>query len=96
MGGVAGSGGAAGKGGSGGGTGGGARDAGSNGGMADAGEASVDASRDVDNSCQFVQCFRAINCVTRCGGPILSSGCCPCAAPAFDSVQCRDGSPTMR
>jgi hypothetical protein len=57
-----------------------------------------DASSDAAdaNSCQIVQCFRAVNCVVRCGGAVVQSGCCPCVAPAFDSIECRDGSPSMQ
>jgi hypothetical protein len=60
----------------------------------DAASDARDASPDVSlSNCQMVQCFRAINCVTSCGGPVITSGCCPCVAPAFDAIQCRDGSP---
>jgi hypothetical protein len=38
--------------------------------------------------CERVQCARAIICVEQCGGPVISAGCCPCAAPAFESMQC--------
>ncbi len=33
-------------------------------------------------------CFRAVNCVLACAGPSVSSGCCPCEAPAFDDLTC--------
>ena len=43
--------------------------------------------------CENIQCFRAIECVEQCGGPVLSSGCCPCAEGTFDSISCSsDGS----
>jgi hypothetical protein len=33
-------------------------------------------------------CFRAVRCVTTCGGPAVSHGCCPCVPPAFDDISC--------
>ena len=33
-------------------------------------------------------CFRAIRCVTMCGGPAVSHGCCSCVPPAFDDISC--------
>jgi hypothetical protein len=33
-------------------------------------------------------CFRAVRCVTACGGPAVSHGCCPCVPPAFDDISC--------
>jgi hypothetical protein len=33
-------------------------------------------------------CFRAIRCVTTCGGPAVSHGCCSCVPPAFDDISC--------
>jgi hypothetical protein len=36
-----------------------------------------------------IQCIRAISCVTTCGGPAISSGCCPCKPPTFDDIVCR-------
>ena len=38
--------------------------------------------------CENIQCFRAIECVEECGGPVLSSGCCPCGEGTFDSITC--------
>ncbi len=38
------------------------------------------------------ECLRAINCVTVCGGPVLSSGCCACGAGTFDNITCTAGS----
>ena len=38
--------------------------------------------------CELVQCFRAIECVNECGGPVLRASCCPCDPPAFDSISC--------
>jgi hypothetical protein len=33
-------------------------------------------------------CFRAVRCVTSCGGPPVSFGCCSCVPPAFDDISC--------
>ena len=33
-------------------------------------------------------CFRAVRCVTSCGGPTVSFGCCSCVPPAFDDISC--------
>jgi hypothetical protein len=41
--------------------------------------------------CEIPECFRAVNCVTECGGPILSSSCCPCPKGTFDDIVCRAG-----
>jgi hypothetical protein len=43
------------------------------------------------SDCTTIQCFRAIDCVEYCGGPVLESGCCPCATGTFDSIQCSGG-----
>jgi hypothetical protein len=40
-------------------------------------------------ACDIPECFRAVECVAECGGPILSSGCCPCAEGTVDSITCR-------
>jgi hypothetical protein len=40
------------------------------------------------SDCDLVECFRNVDCVAQCGGPVLKSGCCPCAAGTFDSIQC--------
>lgn len=42
--------------------------------------------------CDIPECFRPINCVTECGGPILSSSCCACPKGTFDDIVCRRGS----
>jgi hypothetical protein len=34
------------------------------------------------------ECFRAVTCVTACGGTPVSVGCCACVAPAFDALDC--------
>lgn len=36
-------------------------------------------------------CFRAVECVERCGGPVLQSSCCPCPSGTFDSIECGVG-----
>jgi hypothetical protein len=35
-------------------------------------------------------CFRAVRCVSACGGAEVQSGCCPCPAGTFDDLVCRD------
>lgn len=40
------------------------------------------------SDCSVIECFRAVTCVTSCGAAPVSVGCCPCAAPAFDDIQC--------
>lgn len=39
-------------------------------------------------SCAITECFRAVQCVAKCGGPVLQSGCCPCPSGTFDSIAC--------
>jgi len=39
-------------------------------------------------SCAISECFRATTCVASCGGKVVSSGCCPCVAPAIDELTC--------
>lgn len=41
--------------------------------------------------CNQVQCLRAIECVEECGGPVVSSGCCPCDGTSFDQLECTNG-----
>jgi hypothetical protein len=38
--------------------------------------------------CENVQCFRSIDCVEECGGPVLKSSCCPCDPGTFDNIEC--------
>jgi hypothetical protein len=38
-----------------------------------------------------IRCLRAIECVERCGGPVLQSSCCPCPSGTFDSFECGVG-----
>jgi len=40
-------------------------------------------------ACEIINCFRAIECVTACGGAVVQSGCCACTPPAFDNIVCR-------
>lgn len=40
-------------------------------------------------TCALQECFRAVECVQYCGGPVVVSGCCPCATGMLDrSVDC--------
>jgi hypothetical protein len=40
--------------------------------------------------CTTGLCVRPIDCVAFCGGPVLSSGCCPCAHGTFDrALSCK-------
>jgi hypothetical protein len=34
------------------------------------------------------ECFRAVNCVAVCGGPVTYCGCCSCAAGSIDTFTC--------
>lgn len=45
-------------------------------------------------TCNITTCFRAIDCVNRCGGPVIQSGCCACPSPSFDDIVCRQDSGT--
>jgi hypothetical protein len=72
----------------------------STGGAADAampGDASsgTDGSKgDAGMACDIPECLRPYNCRLSCGGPVLSSSCCPCAPPSFDDICCaRDACP---
>jgi hypothetical protein len=39
--------------------------------------------------CEIMECFRAVECAATCGGPILSSSCCPCPAGQVDvAIDC--------
>jgi hypothetical protein len=38
--------------------------------------------------CDIPECFRAVVCVAECGGPVLSSSCCPCPEGSFDNITC--------
>lgn len=53
-------------------------------------------STDGGSDCEQVECFRPYECVEYCGGPILSSSCCPCAEGLLDALiecqnMCTDG-----
>ncbi len=37
------------------------------------------------------ECFRAVSCVTVCGGPVTECGCCGCAEGSIDTIACGDG-----
>jgi hypothetical protein len=41
------------------------------------------------NACALMECFRAVECVQDCGGPVLTSGCCACENGTIDrGVSC--------
>ena len=44
--------------------------------------------------CNIPECFRAVVCVAECGGPVLSSSCCPCPEGSFDNITCPEGPAT--
>lgn len=46
------------------------------------------ASTTGSDSCEVIECFRAIECVTECGGPVLKASCCPCDPGTFDNIEC--------
>jgi len=37
-------------------------------------------------TCDIPECFRPVECVAECGGPILSSSCCPCPEGQLDRL----------
>jgi hypothetical protein len=39
-------------------------------------------------ACDIPECLRPYNCRLSCGGPVISSSCCPCAPPSFDDICC--------
>lgn len=43
-------------------------------------------------SCAIQECFRPVQCVLACGQDPVRVSCCPCTAPAFDSLKCPSGS----
>ncbi|MBW2464680.1 MAG: hypothetical protein JRH11_23735 [Deltaproteobacteria bacterium] len=38
------------------------------------------------STCEETPCLRANECVATCDGPVLYSGCCPCAEGQLDRV----------
>jgi hypothetical protein len=38
--------------------------------------------------CKTASCVRAVDCVKKCGGPVVQTGCCPCPAGTVDSLDC--------
>jgi hypothetical protein len=45
-----------------------------------------------DPNCDTIECFRALECVEYCGGPIVQSSCCPCPSGLLDElVDCPSG-----
>jgi hypothetical protein len=52
------------------------------------------AKGDTGMGCNIPECLRPYNCRLSCGGPIVSSSCCPCVPPSFDDFCCsRDACP---
>jgi hypothetical protein len=52
------------------------------------------AQMDAGMVCDIPECLRPYNCRLTCGGPIVSSSCCPCVPPSFDDICCsRDACP---
>ena len=67
---------------------GGNSNAGAGGGSAGAGGTASGGTGGV-RACEMWQCARPYECITACGGPIISNNCCMCEAPAFDNFQNR-------
>ncbi len=42
-------------------------------------------------ACAIGECFRANVCLDKCGGTVVSTGCCACEAPAVDELRCGAG-----
>ena len=42
------------------------------------------------DGCDVPECFVAIQCVERCGGPIVLVSCCPCPLNTIDVTTCAD------
>lgn len=38
--------------------------------------------------CLIPECYRPINCVEECGGPVIQSSCCACPEGTFDDIDC--------
>ncbi len=43
-------------------------------------------STSTDPNCETIECFRAVECVERCGGPVVQSSCCPCPSGLLDEL----------
>lgn len=43
------------------------------------------------NACAISECFRAVECVQYCGGPVVSSGCCACQNGMIDRATACNG-----
>jgi hypothetical protein len=54
-----------------------------------AGGSASGAGGSASTDCNTGECLRAYQCVSECGGPVLSSGCCPCSPPLFDNIICQ-------
>jgi len=45
-----------------------------------------------DPTCETIECFRAVECVEQCGGPVVQASCCACPDGLLDSlVDCPSG-----
>jgi hypothetical protein len=51
----------------------------------------VGGCNDDPSDCGVTECFRAVECVEECGGPVVQSGCCPCPEGTIDSIDCGSG-----
>lgn len=38
--------------------------------------------------CEIKECFVAITCLDKCGGVVVSSGCCACVPPTVNQATC--------
>lgn len=69
----------------------GAEDAGSSsddaGSAQDAGHGEIPPGECAPGPCPM-ECFRAVRCVSECGGPVTECGCCSCAPGSVDAITC--------
>jgi|GEM_PF-1373010 len=54
--------------------------------LGDGGALGTGGKRSTGGDCALLECFRAYECVEECGGPLVSSGCCPCSEGTVDRV----------
>jgi hypothetical protein len=38
--------------------------------------------------CAIEECYRLVNCVEECGGPVIQSSCCACPEGTVDDIDC--------
>lgn len=38
--------------------------------------------------CNVDECVVAVDCVKKCGGPVVQTGCCPCPAGTLNALDC--------